>query len=372
MAGRKVIERNVLHRFWLARLQHEHSTICRIHGVELRLPLFELSGGRKELGCWLSESRCIKISEHLIADYPWTTTVQVLRHEMAHQYCSEILEDSSGGHGRSFKAACDRLGVLPEFRRAGVGSEEFLRALGGESDKDESSGVVEKIEKLLALGQSSNIHEAELALEKARLLMDKYQVQQLGSDQSYKNYTLAVIEMGSRQVATYRRYICQILQDYFFVRVVLSETYLPLHNDFVKTLELLGTKENVAVAEYCYYFLENNLQFLWQQFRVATGAKGRREKNSYYLGVVTGYYGKLEAQNMTLEPKSRVQKELMVMEDARLTSFLQICHPRLVRSSSRRSLVDQETYERGMVEGQKLNFSPGVAEGGHQQQKYLK
>lgn len=323
------------------------------------------------MGCWQSSTRSLRISEHLIRSYPWSTTLQVLKHEMAHQYCEEVSCDNDSAHGESFQRACILLGVLPVYRGAQVISEALLRDIAeGEGGRGKSCKILSKIEKLLALGESSNSHEAEVALQKASLLIDKYQVDQLTVG-DHENYTVTVVETGRKQVATYRRYICNILQEFFYVRVVLAEAYVPLTNGTQKTIELLGTAENVAIAEYCFHFLENQLEILWKQFHLATGKKGRTQKNSYYLGVVLGFYQKLKIQSAAATAVTSQQKELLVVEDTRLGLFVQNQFPRLQKSSARSSRVDRDSYQQGMTEGQRLSLKGGVERDKTSPQKYL-
>ncbi|MFT5727735.1 MAG: hypothetical protein ACI8PB_001876 [Desulforhopalus sp.] len=353
-------------RFWLTRLQIEHEEICRNYGVQLSLPIFEISSGERQLGCWQAGTRSLRISEHLITSYPWGVTLQVLKHEMAHQYCSEVLRSKFTAHGEDFQKACFRLGVLPEFRGFSLVTDELLQQLddhgkGGTSEPK----VLTKIEKLLALGESPNIHEAEAALQKASTLIEKYHLQQLTSP-DHSSYIVGVIEIGKKQIATYKRHICRILQDFFFVRVVLSRVYNPHIDTVQKTIELMGSRENVAIAEYCYFFLENRLELLWNDFRQRTRSSGRTQKNSYYLGVVLGFFQKLQDQNRkrkttAVEPQ---RKELLLVEDRRLDAFVQMHFPRVRKSSSSGSRVDRGVYQKGMEAGRTLTLTEGVANKG--------
>ena len=123
------------------------------------------------------------MSENLIMSYPWSVTLQVLKHEMAHQYSYEVLGQTDA-HGEGFQAACALLGVLPQYRSCRIVTAEVLAQLTGTENKmSEGQKVLFRIEKLLALGESSNIHEAEAALKKASLLIEKYHLQQLVSSE---------------------------------------------------------------------------------------------------------------------------------------------------------------------------------------------
>ena len=131
----------------------------------LTAPTLQLVPTRATLGRWMAETRTIEVSRALVVEQPWGAVVEVLKHEMAHQYVHEVLgESSQSPHGRAVREACARLGVDP--RAAGMPSAD------GEMDSTSIEGkVVERIARLLALAESPNRHEAEAAMAAAQRLM---------------------------------------------------------------------------------------------------------------------------------------------------------------------------------------------------------
>src|SRR5580692_8280894 len=122
--------------------------------TSLTAPTLELVPTRATLGRWMAETRTIEISRALVVLQPWGAVVEVLKHEMAHQYVHEVLgESSQAPHGRAFREACSRLGV--DARAAGMPASDRPGAMDGEEK------VVERIARLLALAESPNRHEAE-------------------------------------------------------------------------------------------------------------------------------------------------------------------------------------------------------------------
>src|SRR5437868_5340763 len=51
----------------------------------------ELSDAGSRLGRWVSDLRTIEIARSLILSHPWGVVLEVLKHEMAHQYVYEVL-----------------------------------------------------------------------------------------------------------------------------------------------------------------------------------------------------------------------------------------------------------------------------------------
>ncbi len=357
---------DLLQHLWLRQLLLEFDEICMMYGLRLRPPVFEISDTGKELGAWCQSTRTLRLSRHLILKYSWSVTLQVLKHEMAHQLCSEEFLITGPPHGEAFQRACDLLGVLPEYRRPGIVVPEMVEQATGAS-KISSGGreCLAKVEKLLALSQSSNEHEAALAMQKANDLIEKYHIRELGNDPQYR-YGIAVIDRKRKRIESYQRRICTILHDFFFVRVVLSSLYDPLTDETYKTIELLGTKENVTIAEYCYHFLENRLASLWSVNRKRFKGAVRTEKNSYYLGILRGFYQKLQEQKLgkkefQIEPKVG---DLIVAEEKRLEIFVGMRFPRLRKVARGGVKVYGTTYNEGVETGKTITFAEGLSNNG--------
>lgn len=352
-----------LQQLWLRQLELEFEDIYVSCGVELPVPIFEITDSRKELGGWCPATRTLRLSSHLIRNYSWSVTQQVVKHEMAHQLCTEWGWSSETPHNERFQQACELLGVLPEYRRAGVCLSELVEKVhDGAKTIGKGRRHMGKIEKLLALAESSNEHEAALAMQKATVLIEKYHLEHLGAGQPHR-FSYVIIDRKRKRIAAYQRSICSILQDFFFVRVVLSYLYDPLENETYKTIELLGTRENVAIGEYCYYFLENRLPLLWASNRGRFTGSTRVEKNSYYLGLLRGFYQKMESQKRG-RTECRVDPEvsgLVVTEEKKLDRYLGIRFPRLKKVSSRGPKIYGDTYRQGVKTGKKISFAEGLA-----------
>src|SRR5690606_39520526 len=73
----------------------------------LRAPSFELVDSRSRLGRWVGDLRLIELSRPLLLEHGWGVLVEVLKHEMVHQYVEEVLgvvDESS--HGPVFRKVC--------------------------------------------------------------------------------------------------------------------------------------------------------------------------------------------------------------------------------------------------------------------------
>ncbi len=349
---------------WLNQLLVEYEEICWSYGVELTPPVFEISDSRKEVGSWDSVTRTIRLSRYLIAENSWMVTLQVLKHEMAHQLCSELFGSRERGHGTEFQRGCELLGIEPEYRLAKSSLPELEKKLMKEDDiSDKGRRFVNRVEKLLALARSPNENEATLAMQKANELIEKYNLSFL-EDGEKRVFGYAVINRKRKRIESYQRHICRILQDFFFVRVVTSSLYDPETDQNYKIIEILGVRENVAIGEYCYFFLENKLFSLWAHNRHKFKGTTRTEKNSYFLGLLAGFYDKLKKQGeRTTDGSVRAQAEAMVLVSARreIEDYIGSRYPRLQKVSRRTAKIYKSTYSDGVTTGRTITLTKGVA-----------
>src|SRR4051794_10918922 len=78
----------------------------------MRPPTLSLTDGVGRLGRWVGETREIEVARLLVAEKPWGTIVEVLKHEMAHQFVYEVLgRHDEPPHGPAFRETCERLGI---------------------------------------------------------------------------------------------------------------------------------------------------------------------------------------------------------------------------------------------------------------------
>ena len=354
-----------IQRIWCRQLVHEFEDICWQYGLKLTTPLFEISSSRSQYGSWNSASGTISISSLLIENFSWDITLQILKHEMAHQVCSGLYSDYRGGHGARFQQACGLLGLGPEFRRAGGDLPAFFKSSGTASEQTVAGRrFIKKVSKLLALAGSANEHEANLAMAKAGQLMDKYNLRQIQKDEK-AGCTYLIINRHKKRIEGYQRKICAILQNFFYVRVIFAGLYDPAVDSEHRVIELLGRQENVEVAEYVYHFLEKRIAALWRRNKRQYRGNAMRARNSYYLGLLEGFYGKLEEQNGHSRVSSSVSattSALVVAEDHQLNQFVANRYPRLSRRSHRGARIYRQTYNDGVATGRRIVLHQGLTQ----------
>lgn len=349
---------------WTRQIIREFEDICWRYQLQLPTPTIEIFTASRRMGEWRQASQTIRINRELITTRSWSVTINILKHEMAHQLCG-AWGFPEAGHGAIFDKACTCLGVPPVYRTARGDSPEVFADLESESQLvNEGRRFFSKVEKLLALGRSTNEHEAALAMEKANELIAKYNLK-LSADDTARRYRRAVINTGKQRIHGWQRSIGAILRDFFYVKVIQAEIYHPLHDQQHKTIELFGLAENVAVAEYCYHFLERELDFLWRQNKGRFTGKTITEKNSYYLGALSGFQQKLKNQRpqktSSPAPAPPTTSALTVAADQGLNTFVAMCYPRLRTIRHGGPKIYPSTFHQGTADGKNIVLNKGVA-----------
>ncbi len=364
---------------WGRQLLAEFANINWQYRLGLKTPLFEITDRERQYGSWQAATRVMRISAGLITGHSWDVTCQILKHEMAHQLCSELFSDTEAGHGPIFQKACDLLGLPAPFRLATGDLPPTNPTNPGNQQTEKGRQFIRRISKLLALAGSANEHEAAIAMEKASQLMARHNLQQVQEDLQ-SGFTSLIINNHTRRLERWQHKICSILLRFFYVKVVTASLYDPLQDAQHKTIELFGRQENVAIAEYCYNFLAGQLASLWQQNRHRIGGKGLRARNSYYLGLLQGFYDKLLAQqappSVNISPEIKAVKEnggarkvtaLIIAEDKALNQFVGQRFPRLRKRANTGAMIYRETYELGRTDGHQIVMHKGVADCGREQ-----
>ncbi len=315
----------------------------------MRAPTIELSATEGRLGRWNGRVRAIEISRQMVLDRPWGVVLEVLKHEMAHQYVSEILrETDETAHGPSFQRVCARLGI--DATATGLP--------GAVKDKGAHEGeqrILQRIARLLALAQSSNVHEAEAAMNEAQRLMLKYNLE-VAPQSGAKDYGVRHLGTPSGRINESQRLVAMILGTHFFVEVIWVKSYMPQEDLHGSVLEVCGTHANLELAEYVHAFLLQTAERLWLEYQRKNRIRSNRDRRTFMAGVMRGFDEKLHAQSRV----NRVEG-LVWVKDADLSSFYRRRHPH-IRHTRHQGNERTEAHDQGREAGRNIVLHRPVQE----------
>jgi hypothetical protein len=314
----------------------------------LRLPQMVLVDSRARLGRWIEATRTVEVSRPLVLEQPWGIVVEVLKHEMAHQYVSEILDErDEPAHGPRFRALCERLGI--DAKAAGM-----PYAKNDVTGVDPHRGkVAERIARLLALAESPNAHEAEAAMAAAQKLLLKHNIE-LRETRATQGYTWKHLGTPTGRTTEAQRVLSMLLCKHFFVEAIWVPVYRPLEGKRGSVLEVVGTPENLEIAEYVHGYLVETAERLWREHKDEHGIRSDRERRTFLAGVMTGMRDKLAR-----EAKRSAEAGLVWIADGDLEAQFRRRHPH-VRHVRYAGQQRTEAYAHGREAGQKIVIHRGM------------
>lgn len=280
----------------------------------LRPPVLELSDSTACLGRWVSALRTLELSRQLVLRHDWGTVLEVMKHEMAHQFVDEVLGISDeASHGQVFRQVCADRGIDP--RASGVPSVARV-APGG-------SPVLERVAKLLALAESPNVHEAQAAMAAAQRLMLKHNIDSVANGAGH-SYAFRHLGAPTGRVSEHERILALIVGDHFFVQAIWVPVWRPIAGKRGSVLEVCGTLENVELAEYVHGFLSETAERLWRDYKRARRIGANAERRTYLSGVMAGFRTKLDDQH-----RRQKREGLVWVGDGDLERYFRQRHPRV-------------------------------------------
>ncbi len=296
----------------LRELQQAHRQIdASLFRHSLRPVVLELSNARSFLGRWHADARTIEINRDFAVHHPWTSVLEVLKHEMAHQYVDEVLGEPNAGHGAAFRSVCERFRIDP--RASGVPDPR--------TPGDDEERVLTRVARLLALADSPNENEAHAAMSAAQRLMLRYNIDQAAASQD-RRYGFRQVGRITGRIQESERLLGALLVDHFFVDAIWVPAYEPSTGRSGSVLEICGTPANLDMAVYVHAFLTHTAQRSWEAHQKATRTASNRDRQTFLAGVMLGF-----RERMKREHTAHVSEGLVWTGDADLNDYLRARHP---------------------------------------------
>jgi len=226
--------------------------------------------------------------------------------------------------------------------------------------------VIAKIQKLLALSQSSNANEAATAAAIANKLIDQYRLSSddfqdannadsdpLVDDDSY------IYESG--RITRWRASLVMILSEHYGCACFNDITHNPEGRQ-VSRYKLVGRKSDIEITRYMFTWLSAECERL--TFSEARG-KGHTFSNSYSLGFVRGIKDQLVVSRK--EAESTASSTAIIHMNARYdeaNDFMEKKY-KLRKTKSRSSIyMDRYAYDNGRVRGANTHLGSAMGSGG--------
>lgn len=328
---------------WLTELSKAWSQAnCTHFEGAMRPPVLCLSEGHKRLGSWRREYRSLSLSRNLLMECSWGEVLEVMRHEMAHQYVDEVLLfHGESAHGPVFQKVC---------RDRAIDG----RAMGSPATTDgvEAPRILRKVRALLALADSPNRHEAEVAMRTAHRLMRRYNVARVSRGEG--GYAFVQLGTPTGRVPAHHRILAGILREHFFVQPIWVYAYDTKRCKGGRVVELCGRPENLEIATHVHSFLLETGERCWQAHRLKHVTKSNRGRRAFLQGLMSGFADKLDAA-----AREETDTGLVWVGDGHLDIYFDRRYPRTV-SSRRFTMSATDDWYAGQDVGKNIVLRKAV------------
>lgn len=241
---------------------------------------------------------------------------------------------------------------------------------------ENTSKIIDRIQKLLALSTSSNPHEAATAAAKAAQMMAEYELEEAdlrvesgeaNSDPIDNTYFDGI---DGQRTSTWRNAILQGVIKAFhchgwYTYVILGEyPNRKKENRF----KVIGRRANVQTANYMYKYLVNEIKGLaekaWLEFCVfspldAKGIHGKHWKNSFLLGASNEIYRRLIEQVASEKVESSTDSKAMVLvrqDHKEVDLYFNQVKPKLHNAPQTHSRINRDAHDQGKEAGSKVSL----------------
>ena len=227
-----------------------------------------------------------------------------------------------------------------------------------------------KLKKLLNLSKSANIHEAELALQKATAMaaeagIDLAMVSAKADSEAEKLEMVQDTAFSGKRLPSLQKYASWLLNKHFNVHVIYSGGRY-----FGRTVNILGDKRDVEFAKFVNEFVQDDMQRRWEYYKKSNGLTVRM-KDTFMYNLWRGLDSKLteakaaaETAKFNAMPQEQVADTKarygIVISDkkAAVQQFVNKTYPRL--SSTRvsvRNFSNSTVATDGYSVGRSMNIS---------------
>jgi hypothetical protein len=283
---------------------------------QMRRPALTLHEGQRRLGLWNGSRRTLSVGRELVLQQPWATVIEVLKHEMAHQFVDEILGvTEETAHGPAFESVCRQRGF--DASASGLPTPP-----GSAGSATEVETVLRRIGRLLALADSPNLNEAESAMREAQRLMLRHNLAATAAS-AQRGFAFRQLGTPRGRIEAAEQILGGILSDHFFVQVIWVMAYAPLEGRKGRVLEICGTAANLEVASWVHDYLRETSERLWREHKLGAGLTGDKERRRFRLGVMMGFHEKLGKA-----AADHRREGLVWTGDPALRDYLRARHPR--------------------------------------------
>jgi hypothetical protein len=166
-----------------------------------------------------------------------------------------------------------------------------------------TSPILERVKKLLALSQSDNVNERDMAIAKANALIAEHQIDLVlleSTDTSKPEvFDEQVVEMG-RRMPVESKFIAWLLKAHFRCDVLFGSKWMG--SGRVRTFDIIGRKSDAEFGRWLVGYLREEFNRRWDYYRKSHDVPAG-ERNTFLYGLYSGLNQKLAEEREAAETR---------------------------------------------------------------------
>jgi len=219
----------------------------------------------------------------------------------------------------------------------------------------DTTPVIDKIKKLLALADSCNEHEAALAAAHAQRLLAAHNLAMADITAADRPEQVDSVETDvARSLPKWTRHLSAGVSSAFDCKAI--------HQPAAGKLTFIGVGADVQVAAYTFTYLDRTVRKLCRGYlkqHAGTAIAGRQRelmRHSYYLGAVSTITRQLQDQKRQTPVSPGA---LVPVKEGLIRKAMEEMGP-IRQMHSRRSYINATAYGQGQTDGQQVSIRKGV------------
>ena len=224
--------------------------------------------------------------------------------------------------------------------------------------------LLEKIEKLLALSGSDNIHEANLAMERAiKIAVDNnIELSEVTTKTKNSEIIKEMWHTGNSRLPLTQTLVSDIIYKFFEVTIVRAGD-----RKNGRCLFFVGKKEKIEFAKYLNSYLNATFLNLWQKYYEQNPVTLDWRK-SFFNGIWAGLTKVLTdakaAAESTMLDDQKGKYELMVMDELALRKeALTTLFTKITYGKAKKIALNTAAYQDGFKRGERISVHSGLTNG---------
>ena len=219
-----------------------------------------------------------------------------------------------------------------------------------ENSNIDKEKLISTVKKLLALAQSPNKAEAELAAQRAYELLEKYNLEMPADVKEDLSITEVVLKEG-RTLKKWYQYLAMVVAEHYFCETVTGYN----HNKTSYQLSLIGRPHNVTICRSIFDYIHKAI--LREARSIRKNAK-TKYRDSFKYGMVSEIAQRLREKKKN---SSRESNALVISESALIDEYLKSIGVKTVPFKNNSG--NKQGFSRGLAAGRRVSLDDQLSSG---------